>query len=78
MQENTPRVLLTVKQFSDKHPAFSQGALRFLIFNARHGKTTLGKIEGNGLDSALLRLGSRVLIDEARFFAWLDAQNERA
>lgn len=78
MQENTPRTLLTVKQFSDKHPAFSQGSLRFQIFNASPRKTSLGEIPGNGLDSALVRLGRKVMIDEARFFAWLDAQNARA
>lgn len=26
------RILLTVRQFSDKHPAFTQGAIRNLIF----------------------------------------------
>lgn len=78
MQETTTRTLLTVKQFSDKHQAFSQGSLRFQIFNASSRKTSLGEIPGNGLDMALVRLGRKVMIDEARFFAWLDAQNERA
>ena len=78
MQETTPRTLLTVKQFSDKHPAFSQGSLRFQIFNASSRKTSHGEIPGNGLSSALVRLGCKVMIDEARFFAWLDSQNARA
>jgi len=78
MQETTPRTLLTVKQFAGKHQAFSEGSLRFQIFNAEPRKTSRGEIPGNGLDSALVRLGRKVMIDEARFFAWLDAQNGRA
>ncbi len=69
-----PRTLLTVKQFSERHPAFSQGGLRHLIFLSRTRQTSRGEVSGNGLDAALVRVGRRVLIDEARFFAWLDAQ----
>lgn len=78
MQENTPRTLLTVKQFSERHPAFSEGSLRFQIFNAEPRKTSRGEIPGNGLASALVRLGRKVMIDEAAFFTWLDQQNGRA
>ncbi len=70
------RTLLTVKQFNEKHPAFSQGGLRHLIFFARARRTSRGEVAGNGLDAALVRVGRRILIDEARFFAWLDAQQE--
>ena len=70
------RTLLTVKQFSDRHPAFTQGGLRHLIFFARARRTSRGEVAGNGLDAALVRVGRRILIDEARFFAWLDAQQE--
>ena len=66
--------LLTVRQFADKHPAFSQGALRNLIFLAESRRTSKGNIQGNGLDAALLRVGRKVLIDEAKFFNWIDAQ----
>jgi len=76
MQENTPRTLLTVKQFSRKHEAFTEGSLRFQIFNANPRKTSLGEIPGNGLDAALLRLGRKVLIDEAKFFEWIERQNQ--
>jgi len=78
MQETTPRTLLTVKQFSQRHPAFSEGSLRFQIFNAEPRKTSRGEIAGNGLSAALVRLGRKVMIDEAAFFAWLDGQNGRA
>lgn len=69
-----PPVLLTVRQFADKHPAFPQGSLRNLIFLAESRNTSKGKIAGNGLDVALVRVGRKVLIDEAKFFNWVDAQ----
>ena len=59
--------LLTVRQFSEKHPAFPEGGLRWRIFHE----------DSNGLKAAgaILRNGNRVLIHEERFFRWLDAQN---
>ena len=78
LQDNNPPILLTVKQFSEKHQAFSEGSLRFQIFNAEPRKTSLGEIPGNGLSAALVCLGRKVMIDEGRFFDWLDAQNGRA
>lgn len=61
------RNLSTVHQFSQKHPAFTVGSLRWQIFNSRT----------NGLDQAgvILRVGRKVLIDEDRFFVWLDRQS---
>jgi len=53
--------LLTVKQFAEKHPAFSQGSLRYHIF---HEHT-------NGLEAALVRIGRKVLIKESAFFDWV-------
>ena len=64
----TQRTLSTIKQFSGKYPAFSEGSLRYLVFNARQ----------NGIDSAVLRVGKKLLIDEERFFVWLDALNEKS
>lgn len=73
------RVLLTISQFSERNPAFSQSALRNLVFKADEREGANGKISGNGLieAGALIRIGRKVLIDEDRFFAWVDAQNER-
>lgn len=65
MNAHTGRILLTVRQFSEKHPAFTQGSLRNLIFNAKQ----------NGFDAALVRVGRRVLIDEAAFFDVIARQN---
>lgn len=63
----TTRTLSTVRQFAERHPAFSVASIRWQIFH-----------EGtNGLrdSGAILRIGRKVLIDEARFFAWIDARN---
>ncbi|OAI17740.1 MULTISPECIES: hypothetical protein [Methylomonas] len=64
------RLYLTVQQFNQKHPAFPVGTLRHQIFNE----------ETNGLkkSGAIVRNGRRVLINEPKYFAWLESQNERA
>lgn len=75
---NVPQhpTLLTVRQFSDKHPAFPQGSLRNLIFLSENRKTSKATIKGNGLDIALVRIRRKLLIDEAKFFEWVNAQQE--
>ena len=70
------RNLLTVKQFADKYPAFSQSSLRNLIFLAQQRKSSKGAIKGNGLNIALIRLGRKLLIDEVKFFVWIDEQQK--
>ncbi|NOT10990.1 MAG: hypothetical protein HOP23_04005 [Methylococcaceae bacterium] len=57
----------TVRQFQEKHPAFTIGGLRSLIF---HEHT-------NGLAKAgaVLRIGRKVLIDEFKFLKWIESQN---
>jgi hypothetical protein len=74
----TQRTLLTVRQFAEKHPAFSQGSLRNLIFNAQPRVTRKAAIPGNGFDVCLVRMGRKILIDEDKFFAWLDGRNGKA
>jgi hypothetical protein len=69
-EEPRVRRLLTVRQFSKRYPAFTEGSLRWLIFNAKEPRS----IEGNGLNVALVRIGRRVLIDEDRFFEWIETQ----
>jgi hypothetical protein len=71
-----PRILSTVRQFSEKTPAFSQGSLRNLIHLSTERYSSKGKIPGNGLDMALVRIGRKVLIDDQKFFEWIDAQNQ--
>jgi hypothetical protein len=59
---------LTVNQFCDKHKAFKIGGVRGQIFNE----------DKNGLkkSGAIVRNGRKVLINEAKFFAWIEAQNQ--
>jgi len=67
-------VLSTIRQFSERHPTFSQGSLRNLIYLSTERCSSKGKIPGNGLAIALLRIGRKLLIDEAKFFQWVDDQ----
>jgi hypothetical protein len=60
-------VLLTVRQCAEKHGFITERGLRNWIFFA----------QTNGFEDALLRVGRKVLIDETRFFQWLNAQNLR-
>ena len=54
--------LRTVKQLAHSSPAFTEASLRWLIFQAG----------SNGLESALVRVGRRVLFDVERFNSWLE------
>jgi len=55
--------LKSIKQLTSAQGSpFSEGALRWLIFNA----------EENGLDVALIRVGRRVFLDIERFSEWLE------
>lgn len=69
--------LYTVEQFASAQPAFSAAALRNLIFKAEPRQSSRGEIPGNGLIEcgAIIRVGRKVLIDEARFFEWVRGQN---
>ena len=60
------RSLLTVQQLTDKHRAFTPGGMRWLLFHR----------ETNGLKAAVVRVGRKLLLDEERFFEWVDSQNE--
>ncbi len=59
--------LLTVNQFCQQHPAFTQGGLRWLLFHRQQ----------NGLEQAVIQVGRRILINVDGFFRWLDQQNGR-
>ena len=61
------RKLSPVSQFVENNSAIPSGGIRWQIFNA----------ETNGLAEAgaILRIGRRVLIDEDRYFRWVDEQN---
>jgi hypothetical protein len=63
-------ILSTVNQFLTKYPAFTNGGLRSLLFNKLN----------NGLaeSGAIVRIGRKILIDDARFFDWVASQNRVA
>ena len=61
-------VLSSVNIFSEKHAAFPKGGIRSLIFNEN--------TNGLGKSGAIVRIGRKVLIDEAKFFAWVESQNQ--
>ena len=66
----------TVSQFATVEKAFSEAALRKLIFDAQERHTTMGVIPGNGLleSGAVVKLRGRVLIHRQRFLDWLTQQ----
>ena len=64
------RNLFTVSQFVERNPAFTPGGMRWIIFNEK--KNGLAK------SRAIVRMGRKVLIDEDRFFEWLEHQQEEA
>lgn len=59
---------LTVNQFCEKHKAFKIGGVRSQLFNA----------DKNGLkeSGAVIRSGKKILINEPKWFAWLEAGNQ--
>ena len=75
--ETSTRRVLTITDFAKQHPSFTAGVLRNLIWKAETRRSSLGVIAGNGLASAIVRVGRRVYIDEARFFQWLDGQQAK-
>ena len=77
-ESSGPRELLTVRQFSRAYPAWTEAALRALIYAARDRTASNGRvIRGNGLhdSGAVLKCGRRVLLDPQRFLGpWLAGQ----
>ena len=59
----------TVKQFAERHPAFTVPSLRALIFD--------GNSNGLNESGAVVRINRRVLINEPKFFDWVDGGNKR-
>ena len=54
--------IIPLSKWEQFHPWPTTAGLRHLAF---HAKT-------NGFDAVIRRVGRRVLIDEAAFFAWVD------
>jgi hypothetical protein len=69
------RNLLTINQLAAKHPAFTAPAIRNYIFKSSPVVTSKGTVPGNGFDSCIIRIGRKILIDEEKFFHWVDRIN---
>ncbi len=61
----TPTRLIPVSEWPQHHPWPPEGGLRHLVFHEH----------SNGFSACVRRVGRRVLIDEAAFFAWVAGQN---
>lgn len=61
IQETPPR-LIPASSWNEHHAWPPAGGLRHLIFFAK----------SNGFNTVIRRVGRRVLIDEAAFFAWVE------
>lgn len=68
MTNQTTPNYLTVSQFVNQHLAFNTGGLRSLIWNEHQ----------NGLaeSGAIVRIGRKVLINQQKFFAWIESQQK--
>lgn len=60
--------LIPVTKWPDYHVWPPIGGLRHLIFYAKT----------NGFDACIRRVGRRVLIDEAKYFEWVESQADPA
>lgn len=73
--------LLTVRQFAQRFPAWSERSLRALIYAAEDRVASGGRvIKGNGLrdTGAVINCGRRILINVPRFFGpFLAAQQKQ-
>ncbi len=62
---SAPRRLIPVAKFDQFYPDPTPGALRWMIH-----------MNKNGIAECVIRRGRRVLIDEQKYFAWLDRQQK--
>lgn len=62
-----PKRQIPLTKWPEYHPHPPIGGLRHLVFHA----------SANGFDKVIRRIGKRVLIDEAAYFEWVEAQNQR-
>jgi hypothetical protein len=60
--------LSTVNQFVEKHPWLTKGGIRSYIF--------LQDTNGLAASGAIIRIGRKILIEEDKFFKWIETQNQ--
>ena len=69
-------ILMTVRDFSAKHPGFKKSTLRDLIWRANHPESPRYGWDATGFNQVLVRCGRKVLINETAFFSWLSASQK--
>ena len=57
--------LIPVPKWKEHHEWPTEAGLRYYIFNASF----------NGFDKVIKKVGRRILIDEERFFDWVEEKN---
>ena len=57
------QTLFTIKQFAERHPAFSSSSLRWIIFRS----ADKSDLNYSKFTPAIHRVGGRVLIEEQKF-----------
>ena len=62
--QRTSRII-PLSKWNNYHDYPTVGSLRWMVFH-----------NANGIGCCLKRLGKRILIDEAAFFAWIDSQQQ--
>ena len=78
MEVSNQPIWLTVKLLSKVEPAFTDAAIRNLVFLSADRKTSRGVIKGNGLALHIRRIGAKVLINHQGFLSWIDSQESEA
>lgn len=71
-------ILMTVRDFAAKHPSFKKSTLRDLIWRANHPESPRYGWDATGFNLCTVRMGRKLLLDEAKVFAWLGAQQKGA
>lgn len=54
--------IMTVAQMAEEFSAFQVSTIRWWIYNSAR----------NGFDACIIRIGSRVYVDRAKFIEWLE------
>lgn len=70
----TAPALCTVRQFAERYPVFSEGSLRWLIFQQDRPDRDQHYPD---LSAAVIRVGRRLLINEREFFRALEAHQRQ-
>jgi hypothetical protein len=60
--------IMTISQLAKAYPAFQVSTIRWWIYNSTR----------NGFNACIIRIGTRVYVDRARFVEWLESHRPMA